>query len=85
MYSAACNASLDILKYFGQPKKCFQCIKEEMVVGCPGSIKDNLKKFTLKNRQRLACSRFFWESVPFSYCPGKEGKSKNTPYVLSVQ
>ena len=48
-------------------------------------IKDNLKKFALKNRQRLACDCFFWESVPFSYCPGKEGKSENTPYVLSVQ
>ena len=48
-------------------------------------IKDNLKKFTLKNRQRLACDCFFRESGPFSDCPEKEGKSKNTPYVLSVQ
>ena len=44
-------------------------------------IKDNLKKFTLKNRQRLAFYSLFWVSVPFSYCLGKEGKSKNTPYV----
>ena len=39
-------------------------------------IKDNLKKFTLKNRQRLACDSFFWESVLFSYCLGKEGNLK---------
>ena len=37
-------------------------------------IKENLKL-------RLAYDGFFWESVPFSYCLGKEGKSKNTPYL----
>ena len=39
-------------------------------------IKDDLKNLTLKNRQKLACDRLLWESVPFSYCLGKEGKSK---------
>ena len=40
-------------------------------------MKDNLKEFAFKSRQRLACDSFFGEIVPFSYCPGKERKSKN--------
>jgi len=45
-------------------------------------IKQNLKEFTFKNRQILACDSFFGEFVPFGYCPGKERKSKN---ILSIQ
>ena len=40
-------------------------------------VKDNLKEFTFRNRENVTGNCFFPEFVPFSYCPGKERKSKN--------
>ena len=40
-------------------------------------VKAKLHKFAFKSRERLTDNSFFRKIVPFSYCPGKERKSKN--------
>ena len=42
------NAFLEILKYSGQPKKCFQCVQEETVIGSPCPVQPSFVNCTCK-------------------------------------